>query len=84
MIYIIVIVLATTVILQFFTIHAWKKNAHDCMVRYEECFAYFKKSVELCGKLQNSCDELVETNRLLNNWNERWISMMYKEEHNND
>ena len=84
MIYVIVIVLATTVVLQLFTIHSWKKNALDCMKRYDECFSYFKESVELCEKLQNSCDKLVETNRLLNNWNERWILMMSKEESKND
>lgn len=84
MIYVIVIVLATTVVLQFFTIHSWKKNALDCMKRYDECFTYFKKSVELCNELQHQCEELINTNRLLNNWNERWILMMYEEEHKNE
>lgn len=84
MIYVIVIVLATTVVLQFFTIHSWKKNALDCMKRYEECFTYFKKSVELCGRMQNDLDKLAKFNNELNNWNRMLISRWDKEEPNND
>ena len=81
---IIILILLTTVIIQFFTIHSLKKNAHDCMKRYDECFMYFKDSVELCGELQHQCEELVKTNRELNCWNERWMSTITKEEHKND
>lgn len=80
MIYVIVIVLATTVVLQFFTIHSWKKNALDCMKRYDECFSYFKESVELCEQMQNYLDKLIETNRTLDNWNRMLISRLDKKE----
>lgn len=84
MIYAIVIVLATTVVLQFFTIHSWKKNALDCMKRYDECFTYFKKSVKLCEQMQNDLDKLAEFNHELINWNKMLISRLNKEELNDD
>lgn len=84
MIYVIVIVLATTVVLQFFTIHSWKKNALDCMKRYEECFMHFEKSVKLCEQMQNDLDKLAKFNNELNNWNRMLISRWDKEEPKND
>ena len=58
MFYIIIsVILATIVVLQSFVIRDWKKNAHECMTRYEECVTYFEKSVELCKVLINKLDE---------------------------
>lgn len=85
MIYVIVIVLATTVVLQFFTIHSWKKNAHECMKRYDECFIHFEKSVKLCEQMQNDLDKLAKINNELIDWNKILISRLdNKEEHKND
>lgn len=84
MIYVIGIILVATVILQFFTIRAWKKNAHDCMRRYDDCFIHFKKSVELCDVIQNEMNELIEINRALNNYNKILMSRLDKEESKND